>query len=107
MLLRLTGLAFELNHAIDAGHAGEITVDAVKDNIRSGKIFDFLEAQLAGDLDISLFYNDDRAELIAEWRSLADSVDEERKFGVSRDGICLLIAYIVEGIQRRVREVAA
>jgi len=107
MLLRLTNLAFELTHALDSGYAGKMSPAAVREHIKDGKVFDFLEESLKGDLDISLFYNDDRAELIAEWRSLSDTLDAARKFGVQNDGLCLLLAYVIQGIQTRSGSVAA
>ena len=92
---------------MDSGYVGKISPAAVKEHIQDGKIFDFLEESLKGDLDISLFYNDDRAELIAEWRSLSDNVDVARKFGVQNDGLCLLLVYVIQGIQDRSGSVAA
>ena len=107
MLLRLTNLAFELTHALDSGYAGKVSPDAVIEHIRDGTIFDFLQETMKGDFDISLFYNDDRAELIAEWTRLADAVDAASKFGVENDGLCLLLAYVIEGVQSRSGDVAA
>jgi hypothetical protein len=97
----LTVTAFELNAAIDTGKHNDVSVDDVKRAIQGGAVFDFLEQQLGTDIDLSLLDHDDRAELTREWLDLADAVDEKRKMGVRRNGLCLLVAYVLEGIQRR------
>ena len=44
----------------------------------------------------------DKHQLLEEWKGLLNAVDAGRKFGVRRSGLCLLVAYLIEGIQRRV-----
>ena len=100
-IVYLTGIAFELNHALDSGKYASITVDDVKQQIRAGKVFDFLEQRLGSDIDVSLLYNDDRAELVREWQQMDNAIDEVRKYGVERSGLHLLVAYLLEGIQQR------
>lgn len=97
----LTGIAFGLNHALDSGRYSNVTVDEVKQEIRVGKVFDFLERRLGDDIDLSLLYNDDRAELAREWQHLLNAIDEVPKYGVERSGLNLLLAYVLEGIQQR------
>lgn len=99
--LRLTNLAFDLNHAVDAGRQGTLPLEEVKAHIVAGTIFPYLEKALGADLDISLFYADDRAELTREWQQFLEVADEGRKFGVRHNGLCLIQAYVIEGIQRR------
>jgi hypothetical protein len=95
-----------LNGALGSGRYADISLADVKAHIREGAIFDFLEETLGEDIDISLLDNDDRAELLREWRSLADNVDESRKLWIQRDGngLALLVAYLLEGIQTRSHE---
>lgn len=73
----------------------------MKEKIRDHTIFDYLKSKLGSDVDVSALSPDDRLELNKEWEDLADGVDESRKMCVDRNGLCLLVAYILEGIQRR------
>ena len=50
---------------------------------------------------MSLLESADRTEIHRDWENLVDAVDERRKFAVDRGGLCLLAAYVLEGIQRR------
>ena len=102
----LTQLALYLNGALGSGKYDAVSIEAVKAHLEAGSLFDFLENTLKDDIDISLLYNDDRAELLREWADMADSIDERRKLCVERSGLALLVAYILEGIQRRVRNAA-
>jgi hypothetical protein len=104
---KLKFLAFYLNGGLGSGKYDAVSIEDVKARIRDGTVFDFLEATMGPDVDISLLYNDDRAELVREWADMADSIDEGRKLCVDRNGLVLLVAYLLEGIQRRVRNAAA
>ena len=97
----LTFLAFYLNGALDTGKYQDVTFDEVAREIRNGTIFEFLARRLAGDIDLSIFGLAERTEIEAEWADMLAAVSARRKFGVERNGICLLIAYLLEGIQRR------
>lgn len=99
----LTSTGFQLVGALDAGKHGTFSVQQVKDELDYGDIFAFLERQLAGDIDLNLLNEDKRREIKELWLDLALAVNERRKFGVEQDGICLLIAYCLEDIQRQER----
>lgn len=101
-LSTMTLLAFQLNGALGTGKYDHITIEMTKDKIRDRTIFSYLLSQLEY-LDISLFSEDEKKELLDEWEDLADAVDEDRKMCVERNGLCLLVAYLLEGIQRRFR----
>ena len=97
----MTGVAFGLNHALDSGRYDDVSVYEVKRQVWDGTVFDFFERRLGRDVDVSLLHNDDRAELVREWQGYADAIDEEGKYGAVRNRLCLLIAYLLEGIQQR------
>ncbi len=97
----LTFLAFYLNGALDTGKYSEITFKEVAEKIEAGTIFDFLQTRLSGDIDLSIFDESKRKELVSEWQDLLAAVSARRKFGVENNGLCLLVAYLLEGIQRR------
>jgi len=100
-LTMLTFIAFYLNSAIDSGRYDDLGIDEVKTEIEAGTIFAFLRARLGADLDLSILNERDEAELLAEWQDLLAAVNERRKMGIERRGLTLLVAYLLEGIQRR------
>jgi hypothetical protein len=103
---KLAFLGFYLNGALGSSKYDDISIDEVKAAIRDRSIFGLLESRLGDDVDTSLLDARDRQELMQEWASLADSVNESRKLCVDRNGLCLLVAYLLEGMQRRSRESA-
>ncbi|AMB48407.1 MULTISPECIES: hypothetical protein [Methylobacteriaceae] len=40
---------------------------------------------------------------MGEWQDMENAVDARRKFGVEHRGLPLLVAFLLEGIQRRAR----
>lgn len=52
-------------------------------------------------MDLSILGQEDEVELLAEWQDLLAAVNERRKMGIERRGLTLLVAYLLEGIQRR------
>lgn len=69
--------------------------------MKNGTIFDFLRQRLGNDIDLSILKKEDEAELLAEWRDFLAAVNARRKMGVEMRGLPLLIANLLEGIQRR------
>lgn len=98
---QLTFLGFYLNGALGSGQYDDISIAEVKARIRDHTIFDYLKEKFGRDVDLSVLSPEDRRELNDEWEGLADAVDEARKFCVDRNGLCLLVAYLLEGIQTR------
>jgi len=97
----LTGMAFYLNGALGSGKYDGVSISEVKGRIESRDIFPYLEQTLGEDIDLSLVTADGRRELNEEWADMAIAIDEARKMCVVRNGLCLLVAYLLEGIQRR------
>jgi hypothetical protein len=100
---RLTFIAFYLNGAMDSGRYDELGIDEVKREIEAGTIFDFLRSRLNQDIDLTILQQAEEAELLAEWQDFVAAISEGRKMGIERRGLPLLIAYLLEGIQRRSR----
>ncbi|GBD95392.1 MAG TPA: hypothetical protein ENG83_03130 [Nitrospirae bacterium] len=98
---KLTFIAFYLNGVLGSGKYNDIEIDEVKDQIQNRRIFDYLKEKLGTDVDLSLLTDDDKTELIDEWIGLVEAVDEGRKMCVDKNGLCLLVAYLLEGIQKR------
>lgn len=97
----LTFIAFYLNSAMDSGRYDDVSISEVKAEIEKGTIFSFLRNRLGGDIDLTILEPADEAELLAEWQDLLAAVNERRKMGIEKRGLPLLIAYLLEGIQRR------
>jgi hypothetical protein len=100
-ITELTFLGFYLNGALGSGKYDDISVEEVKERIRDRTIFDYLKTRLGPDIDVTGVSSEARGEVNEEWADMADALDEARKMGVDRNGLCLLMAYILEGIQRR------
>ncbi len=95
---QLTFLGFYLNAAKDSGKYN-ITIQEVKNHLFDGTLFPFLQDKLKNDIDITVLSEEDKKLLSDEWRDMAEAVSEKRKFGIYNDGLCLLVAYILESIQ--------
>ena len=73
---RLTYLAFYLNGALGSGRYDRVTIADVKREIERGTIFDYLGKTLGWELVLSLLSDDDREELVDEWRAMACRINE-------------------------------
>lgn len=100
-ITNLTFLAFYLNSALDTGKYVGVSYREVAEHIEAGDIFEFLGTRLGNDIDLTNLDAAKRAELIAEWQDMLHAVSARRKFGIEKNGICLIMAYVLEGIQRR------
>lgn len=96
-IVDLTILAFGVNAAIDSGNHSHITLDDIRRRIEDDSIFEFLENEVK--VDTSLLTEEKRTELLDHWRRLNNAADSRRKFGVERSGLCLILAYLLEGAQ--------
>lgn len=104
-LSTLTFIAFYLNGAIDSGRYDTLTIEDARKVIQAEIIHSFLMTELGHDFDLSILTADAgaEAELLAEWQDMDDAIDARRKFGVEHRGLPLLVAFLLEGIQRRAR----
>jgi hypothetical protein len=98
-LTKITMLLFELNHALDTGKYGDISKQEVYEAIRTASVPQLLKRHLGDDVDLSLHTPEDWADFHEEWESMVNAIDPSRKFGVSNNGLCLLIAYLIQRIQ--------
>jgi hypothetical protein len=70
-------------------------VEAVWDAISDGSLFDLLAGH---GVDVTLLPDEDRAVVLSGLQDLR-GVDADRRFGVSNDGLLLLVALATENIQ--------
>lgn len=103
---KLTYLALEFNGALDGGKHDDVTVEEVRREIDAGTIFDFLSRRVGPDIDLSLLEQEEQNALLSEWRDLL-GVNASKKFGVTERGLCLLVAFLLESIQRIRRDAMA
>lgn len=96
-VIRYTFLAFELNHQIDEGK--KLDLEETKAHIADGTLFEWLKAQFDGDIDLSIYKDEDKEKVLELFVALKENVDSRRKFGVEKDGLSLLLAYCIEGLQ--------
>jgi len=100
---QLTFLAFYLNGAAGSGKYTHLTINECYGALETGEIFDFLAEHLGRDFDASVLSAEQKKELIEEWEGLANVIDHGRKFCIDDGGLNLVVAYILESIQRRSR----
>jgi hypothetical protein len=100
---KLTYVAFEINGALDTGKYDDVTVSDVVREIKAGTIFDFLRERIGKSFNLSLLDTVEQRELLSEWQDLL-GVNARKKFLATERGLCLLVAFLLEGIQRRYRD---
>jgi hypothetical protein len=99
----LTCLCAEINILLDKGK--NVSFDYIIKNIDNQRLIQTIENDFNDDVDFSLFHNDQ--EVIDSLNYLfIDSLEafrgqERRKAGIENNGLCLLMAVILEIIQRK------
>lgn len=96
-------MCFHLNAALGSGACSDVTVEAVKERIRDRTIFDYLRSKVGEVFALDYIPADHQRVLNDEWLDFATRFDDREVFGVERNGICLIMAYLLEGIRRRTR----
>jgi hypothetical protein len=68
-------------------------------HVENGTLFEWLKSTFSNEIDLSLYTEEDFKPMLQLFKNLANAVDARRKMGVEYNGICLLLAYCIEGIQ--------
>jgi hypothetical protein len=93
---RYARLAIQLNGAIDTGQYSDLSVPVVVKEIKSGDIFAMLKRELPASVwDIVKLTDIDRHALEKMWKIAADAF-EPRQYHVERNGLALLVAYLLD-----------
>ena len=97
---RFTYLAFELTALLD--HGDTLSMEETKRHVDDGTIFEWLDLQLKDpqDLDGTPVDPEVRRAMVKVFRSV-NRVNSFDCFGVEQNGIALLLAYCLEGIQQQ------
>ena len=88
-------LIWEVLRAIDSAKRDLVEVEQVVHHSSNGTMSQLLLTAFAGHADFSLLKEED-------WRQLNDDMAKMapgREFGIENRGICLLLAYLLEGLQ--------
>ncbi len=101
-LLWVTYFILNINAAIDTGKYQDISVAEVEDHIDGGDLISYLRERLEGDLDLTFIKEPDALELNAKLNDIlvAQRGNERRKWGIENSGLCLLVAWANEIMQR-------
>jgi hypothetical protein len=98
---RWSRLATQLNGAADSGNYGHITTAVILGELQTGNVFDFLDRELPAEVwQISKLTDVDRHTLAGQWRIFAQGY-EPQQFHVTRNGLSLLVAYLLHLIDIR------
>jgi len=97
---RWSRLAIQLNGAADSGNYDHITTAVMLRELESGDVFAFLTRELpAAVWEISKLTDVDRHKLSQHWRLCAKAY-EPTQFHVHRNGLALLVAYVLTLLDR-------
>lgn len=97
---QLTFLSFQLNGLVDSKKYN-FSVKQIKSVLEEKEdIFGFIKENFDEVFDISVFSEQDKKDINKEFLDMSLAVDERKKFIIENDGLCLLIAYSLEMIQR-------
>jgi hypothetical protein len=95
---------YEVNMVLDRGEHQDISIADVEGHIEAGDLVPWLQARLSlARIDLSLLLPDLAKELNDGMMDILGAYKgkERRKWGIERSGLCLLIAWTAELIQRR------
>lgn len=99
-IYKLTCLASVFNAALGSGKFTDIHFHEVLKRIEDESIFEYLEQRLDAMVPFSMLNPADRLELILDWSNMRGCIEPFRYDG-HRNGLALLVGYLLEGIQRR------
>ena len=92
---RWSRLAIQLNGAAESGRFDHITTAVVLRELQGGRVFEFLARELQSTVwEISKLSDVDRHQLSQHWQMFAKAYEPEQ-FHVSRNGLALLVAYVL------------
>lgn len=93
-----TFLGFTFNWLVDMGAHESIKV--VKNKIEEESLFSWLETKYPNDVDFSLFTREQLLQIEKHFYQLTQ-MDERKKMGITKNGICLLVGYCFNSAQTK------
>ena len=99
-LLIYTNLGFQLNQLIDAGE--KIAIEITLEKLREKSIVEYLKQTFDSKIDLNIFTQTEYNEVEDTFNTYWFGIDENRKFGINSNGLCLLIAYCFQKINESI-----
>jgi hypothetical protein len=103
----LTLMLFHLSSMLDSGKHDDISLEEVKEHVRVGDLIPFLDNRARQEEDTFDNGFSEAEPAFVDWyvARLKDNCEvmegrERRKYGIESRGLCLLISYTAEMIQR-------
>jgi hypothetical protein len=100
----LTFLILQLNHIVDHDLHRGVSIQEAHDHIEAGDVFEWLKKKFGTEIDLSIYQGrPSKDEISKQWQQIFGGYagDENRRWGVSHNGICLLLAWTNEIVQQR------
>lgn len=94
-----TFLGFHFNSLVDNGKS--LDLRETHQQIRDRNLFNWLSEKFGDEIDLSLYSEDDLNEILDFFGSISEVTDERRKMGITKNGLCLLVAYCLEAAKRK------
>lgn len=95
--LRYTQLGFAVTSLMDSEEL--LDVDQARQYVEDGSLFTWLGRRYDGEIDLSLYEDADREDVLERFRAVSDTTDSRRNFGIERNGLALLAAWCFEILQ--------
>ncbi|WP_337043656.1 hypothetical protein [Emticicia sp. 17c] len=95
--VKYTLLGFRINSLIDKGET--LSLKETHKHIREKTLFAWLDKKYGKVLDFGSY--PDSIEIEEFFEGLSVAVDEGRKMGIYKNGLCLLVAYCFEALQQK------
>lgn len=103
-LSSLTYVGFFVNSAIANGHGDAISFEEIYDNLEKGTLLEYLSQKAPGEFDFSLMPPGSEQSIalnhVLKEAGAAFQGRERRKSGIETSGLHLLMAFVLEAIQR-------
>ncbi|KOS05038.1 hypothetical protein AM493_02555 [Flavobacterium akiainvivens] len=97
-----TFLGFYLNSLVDSGKVE--TLSDIKRRLENNTLFEYLDGKYNDSFDISLFSKKQLIEIEDYFAMMANAIDEDRKMGITENGLCLLVAYCFQAAQTKQKD---
>ena len=100
----LTFLIIQLNHIVDHDLHRGVSIEEVHAHIEACDVFEWLKKKFGNEIDLSIYQGrSSKDEITKEWQQTLGGYagDEDRRWGVNHNGICLLLAWTNEIVQQR------
>src|SRR2546423_12843037 len=104
-LTSFTGLGFELNAVLEGSPRAKLSFNEVRDAAQRGVLVEHLAQRLGDKVDLSAISSneDELVDVVLALRVASEALDgrEARKVGVSKNGLCLAMALILDATQQQ------